>query len=41
MALARFGKPIDIAEAAFFLASDGAHFINGAIIPVDGGWEAG
>ena len=40
MALAALGQPINIAEAAFFLASDGASFVNGAIIAVDGGWSA-
>ena len=33
-------QPIDIAELALFLASDAARFINGAIIPADGGWMA-
>lgn len=40
MALGTSGQPIDIAEAAFFLASDAAKFVNGTIIPVDGGWGA-
>jgi len=40
MALGTLGQPINIAEAAFFLASDASSFINGAIIPVDGGWSA-
>jgi NAD(P)-dependent dehydrogenase (short-subunit alcohol dehydrogenase family) len=31
------GTPWDVAEAALFLASDAAHFINGVILPVDGG----
>ena len=33
-------EPIDLAEAALFLASDAAHFINGVILPVDRGWTA-
>lgn len=41
MALARISGPQVIADTAFFLASDAAQFINGAIIPVDGGWAAG
>jgi NAD(P)-dependent dehydrogenase (short-subunit alcohol dehydrogenase family) len=37
----RASKPEEIAEVALFLASDAASFVNGAIIPVDGGWLAG
>ena len=33
-------KPLDIAELALFLASDEAKHINGAIIPIDGGWAS-
>ena len=36
----KFGYPDDIASAVSFLASDEASFINGAIIPVDGGLTA-
>lgn len=32
------GEPSDVAKVALFLASDDATYINGAIIPVDGGW---
>ncbi len=35
-----FLQPADIAELALFLASDEARFINGAIVPADGGWDA-
>lgn len=35
--LKRLGQPEDVAYALLFLASDEANFINGAIIPVDGG----
>lgn len=35
--LDRLGQPEDIARAATFLASDGASFITGHILPVDGG----
>ncbi len=38
--LARLGKPQDIAAMAAFLGSPGAAWINGAVIPVDGGWMA-
>jgi NAD(P)-dependent dehydrogenase (short-subunit alcohol dehydrogenase family) len=36
-ALKRIGKPEDVADVAAFLASDGARWITGASIPVDGG----
>ncbi len=32
--------PIEIAKTALFLASDDADFVNGAELPVDGGWCA-
>lgn len=32
-----FGKPIDIAKTALFLASDESNFITGQVITVDGG----
>jgi len=35
--LGRLGTPEEIADAYFFLASDEAKFINGAILSVDGG----
>ena len=35
--LKRIGKPEDIADVVAFLASDGARWITGASIPVDGG----
>jgi meso-butanediol dehydrogenase / (S,S)-butanediol dehydrogenase / diacetyl reductase len=38
--LGRTGKPSDIAEAVYFLASDAASFITGVVLPVDGGWAA-
>ena len=38
--LGRAGEPSEVAEVAAFLASDRASFVNGAIIPVDGGWAA-
>ncbi len=35
--LRRLGEPRDIAYAYLYLASDEAGFVNGAVIPVDGG----
>lgn len=35
-----WADPEDIAGAVVFLASDAAKYVNGAIIPVDGGWQA-
>jgi 3-oxoacyl-[acyl-carrier protein] reductase len=36
----RFGDPREIAETVMFLASDGAGYINGQVIHVEGGWVA-
>jgi len=36
--LKKTGKPIDIAGAAVFLASDAASYITGTEIVIDGGW---
>ena len=37
----RFGKPEDVADAVFFLASARAAHINGVALPVDGGYAIG
>ncbi|MFN3937058.1 MAG: SDR family NAD(P)-dependent oxidoreductase [Gemmobacter sp.] len=36
----RWGRPEDLVAPALFLASDGAAFVTGAILPVDGGYSA-
>jgi gluconate 5-dehydrogenase len=39
--LARFGDPEDIGWAAVYLASPAAKFVNGVVLPVDGGASIG
>lgn len=36
--LKRFGDPREIAETVLFLASDGAGYVNGQVLHVEGGW---
>ena len=36
----RWGRPEDLAGAVVFLASPASDYVNGAVLPVDGGWLA-
>lgn len=36
----RWGKPADIGGAAVFLASSASDYVDGVVLPVDGGWLA-
>jgi len=36
----RWGDPSDLGGAAVFLASRASDYVQGAILPVDGGWQA-
>jgi len=38
--IGRLGTPEDIASLVRYLCSEEAGFINGAVIPIDGGWTA-
>ena len=38
--LGRFGEPEELVSTAIWLASDGARFVTGAVVPVDGGFSA-
>jgi NAD(P)-dependent dehydrogenase (short-subunit alcohol dehydrogenase family) len=37
----RWGKPMEIAQAALYFASDESAYTTGVIMPVDGGFSAG
>lgn len=36
--LDRFGEAHEVVDLAIFLASDEAKFMNGALVPIDGGY---
>ena len=38
--MGRIGKPSEVAELAYFLSQDSVAYINGALIPIDGGYIA-
>ncbi len=40
-AMKRFANPEEIVNAVLWLLSDEASYITGAIIPIDGGYNAG
>ena len=38
--LGRLGRPDEIAKLALYICSTAADFMNGAVVPIDGGWTA-
>jgi 2-keto-3-deoxy-L-fuconate dehydrogenase len=38
--LGRLGRPDEIAKLALYICSPAADFMNGSIVPIDGGWTA-
>jgi len=38
--LGRLGRPDEIAKLALYISSPAADFMNGAVVPIDGGWTA-
>lgn len=39
--MGRLGEPADIGDAALYLASDGAGYVTGVVLPIDGGNSIG
>lgn len=39
--IGRNGQPVDVSEAILYLAGEGAGWITGVVLPVDGGVTAG
>jgi NAD(P)-dependent dehydrogenase (short-subunit alcohol dehydrogenase family) len=37
----RIGRPEELADAVFYLASPQASYISGVVLDVDGGWAGG
>ncbi len=38
--MGRYGEPVEMAGPVIFLCSDAASFVNGAVLPVDGGFSS-
>jgi len=38
--IGRLGRPEEVADLAVYLSSDESGFMNGAVLPIDGGWTA-
>ena len=38
--MGRYGKPEELIGAVIWLASDASSFVNGVVVPIDGGFSA-